>query len=82
MAHEHLSSNMSFDDLMLSLHSAQDDPLLRLHETNRKIREAAFRMRVANSRVKYSLMDLEFDLAQFQQKHPELGLLSKLQKPD
>lgn len=82
MAYEHLPSSLSFDDLMLSLHSAQDDPLLRLHETNRKIREATSRMRVANIRVQYSLMDLEFDLAQFQQKHPELRLQPKLKKPD
>ena len=67
------SAPMSFNALMSSLRQTEDDPTHRLHEANRKLREATLRLKMANSRVQHSLVDLRFELVQIQQRHAELG---------
>ncbi|SHE34934.1 hypothetical protein SAMN02745148_00206 [Modicisalibacter ilicicola DSM 19980] len=70
MASEFSPATMSFDALMHSLREAENDPAYRLREINRKLREATLRLKVANSRVQHGLVDLKFELMQFQQRHP------------
>ncbi|WP_048308546.1 hypothetical protein [Halomonas sp. PR-M31] len=72
------SSSASFNDFMLSLKEAKNDPIYRLREANRKLREATLKMKIANSRVQYSLLDLKFELLQIQQRLHELD--SKTEK--
>nr|WP_298415380.1 hypothetical protein [uncultured Halomonas sp.] len=66
------SSNASFNDFMLSLKEAKNDPVYRLREANRKLREATLKMKIANSRVQYSLLDLKFELQQIQQRYQDI----------